>query len=71
MLLTDGERFHAPDRWREIPCSWAGRSNVVKATTLPNAADRLNATPINLPGAVFTELEQKIHNSFGNSKDPE
>ena len=59
------------NRWREIPCSWVGRINIVNTTTLPNAIYRFNVIPIKLPMAFFTELEQKLHNSFGNTKDPE
>ena len=42
------------NRWRDITI------NIVKMTTLPNVIYRLSATPIKLPMAFFTELEQKF-----------
>ena len=57
------------NRWKDIPCSWVGRMNIVKITVLPNTVYRFNVIPIKLPIAFFKC--KKIHNSYGNTKDPE
>ena len=56
------------NRWRDIPCSWVGRINIVKMMILPNANYRLIVIGIKLPVAFFTELEKKTSQFTGKHK---
>jgi hypothetical protein len=56
-------------RWKDLPCSWIGRINIVKIATLLKAIYRFNAIPIKIPPQFFIEFERAICQFTWNNKN--
>ena len=57
-------------RWRDIPCSWVGRINIVKMTTLPNASYRFSAIAYQITNGILHRTRTKISQFIWKHKRP-
>ena len=57
-------------KWKNLPCLWVGRINIVKMAILPKAIYRFNTMPIKIPAKFFKDLERTVFNFIWKSQKP-
>lgn len=57
-------------RWKDLPCSWVSRINIVHMAVLAKGTYRFSSTPINIPTQFFTDLESTVFRSLWKHRRP-
>jgi hypothetical protein len=47
-------------RWKDLPCSWISRTNIVKISIIPQVIHKFNVITIKIPMDFFMDIEKTL-----------